>query len=80
MIHIGKNKLGIMLLVLVLLASFVYADAQFYNRTILGHGMTSTGKVVSSSPLEEDIEEIQTQNAEGDIQLFTKESVFEYKK
>lgn len=72
--------LKILLMLLICFSSFVYAEADLYNQTILGEKMPSKGKAVSSTALSTDIEELQTFNAEGETQLLTKEAVYEFER
>lgn len=68
------------IIALILFLPFVLAETDLYNDTILGYSITGGNIDISTSSLDEEIEEFQTFNAEGDTQLLTKESVFEAKK
>jgi len=74
-----KNHLNI-IIALILLLPVALAETNLYNDTILGYSITGGTIEISTSSLDENIEDYQTFNAEGDTQLLTKEAVYEAKK
>jgi len=73
-------KLLNIIFMMALFSALVNADTAYYNQSILGYSIEGGISSVKTSSLSDEIEQIQTINAEGDTQLLTKDAVFQYQK
>ena len=71
-------KYSLILILFILCCSNIYAT-ELYNNTNLGFDLNEVQSLGSSRELNDDLEQIQTANAEGNIQLLTTQAINLYK-
>jgi len=84
-IHLNLIKLSILICCMILLSLTTFAtdiniSENLNADSFLGNVMDNTGEIIYKSPLSDELKALQETNADGSIQLGSKEQIFAIKK